>query len=149
MFVAVGTVLGYMSGKEQISFGKKLFIYISLIGGLIVVQDTILGVAGLDGSEDLVGDFTEFSDTRAESLGASGSGVDMSNYPLPLKLFTFWFRPLFIDAPGILGIITSVENLIYLLLFLKVLKLDFIRFIRNSPVAVKMSLTVFFLPLLQ
>ncbi len=37
MFVAVGTVLGYMSGKEKISFGKKLFIYIALIGGLILV----------------------------------------------------------------------------------------------------------------
>ena len=145
MFVAVGTVLGYMSGKEKISLGKKLFIYIALIGGLILVQDTILGVAGLEGSEDVVGDFTDFSETRSESLGTSGSGVDMSNYPLPFKFFTFWFRPLFFDAPGLLGLITSVENLIYLLLFLKILKRDFIKFVRNSPIAVKMSLVVFFL----
>ncbi len=145
MFVAVGTVLGYMSGKEKVSFGKKLFIYITLIGGLVLVQDTILGVAGLEGSEDVVGDFTDFSDTRSESLGTSGSGVDMSAYPLPVKLFTFWFRPLFFDAPGILGLITSVENLMYLLLFIKILKKDFIKFIKNSPVLVKMSLVVFFL----
>lgn len=145
MFVAVGTVLGYMSGKEKISFGKKLFIYIGLIGGLILVQDTILEVAGLEGSEDVVGDFADFSDTRSESLGTSGSGVDMSNYSLPVKLFTFWFRPLFFDAPGILGLITSVENLMYLLLFFKILKKDFIKFIMDSPVAVKMSLVVFFL----
>ena len=145
MFVAVGTVLGYMSGKEKISFGKKLFIYIALIGGLILVQDTILGVAGLEGSEDVVGDFTDFSDTRSESLGTSGSGVNMSNYPLPLKFFTFWFRPLFFDAPGILGLITSVENLMYLLLFFKILKKDFIKFIKDSPISVKMSLVVFFL----
>ena len=145
MFVAVGTVLGYMSGKEKISFGRKLFVYIALIGGLVLVQDTILGVAGLEGSEDVVGDFTDFSDTRSESLGESGSGVDMSNYPLPLKFFTFWFRPLFFDAPGILGLITSVENLMYLLLFFKIIKKDFIKFIIHSPVAVKMSLVVFFL----
>ncbi len=145
MFVAVGTVLGYMSGKEKISFGKKLFVYIALIGGLVLVQDTILGVVGLEGSEDVVGDFTDFSDTRSESLGASGSGVDMSSYPLPVKFFTFWFRPLFFDAPGILGLITSVENLMYLLLFFKILKKDFIKFIKNSPVAVKMSLVVFLL----
>lgn len=145
MFIAVGTVLGYMSGKEKISFGKKLFIYIALIGGLVLVQDTILGVAGLEGSEDVVGDFTDFSETRSESLGTSGSGVDMSAYPLPLKLFTFWFRPLFFDAPGILGLITSLENLVYLLLFFKILKKDFLKFIVNSPVLVKMSLVVFFL----
>ncbi|CAM4240490.1 hypothetical protein [Gillisia hiemivivida] len=145
MFVAVGTVLGYMSGKEKISFGKKLFIYIVLIGGLVLVQDTILGVAGLEGSDDLVEDFGNFSDNRSDSLSESGSGVDMSNYPLPLKLFTFWFRPLFFDAPGILGLITSVENLMYLLLFVKILKKDFITFIKNSNVVVKMSLVVFFL----
>ncbi len=145
MFVAVGTVLGYMSGKEKISFGKKLFIYVALIGGLVLVQDTILAVAGLEGSEDLVEGFDEFSEDRSQSLSNSGSGVDMSSYPLPVKLFTFWFRPLFFDAPGILGLITSVENLIYLLLFIKVLKKDFITFIKNSTVVVKMSLVVFFL----
>src|SRR5690606_26625510 len=61
------------------------------------------------------------------------------------KLFTFWFRPLFFDSPGMLGFIVSVENLIYLFLFFKVLKKDFFKFLRKSPISVKMSLTVFFL----
>lgn len=145
LFVAAGTVLGYMSGKEKISFGKKLFIYIVLIGGLVLVQDTILGVAGLENSDNLVSGFEDFSEDRSESLSESGSGVDMSSYPLPLKLFTFWFRPLFFDAPGLLGLITSVENLIYLLLFFKILKRDFVSFILKSNIIVKMSLVVFFL----
>ncbi len=145
LFVAVGTVLGYMSGKEKISFGRKLFIYIVMIGGLWLVQDQILGVVGLEGSEDLVEGFEDFSEDRSESLSSSGSGVDMSSYPLPLKLFTFWFRPLFFDAPGILGIITSVENLMYLLLFVKILKKDFLTFVKNSNIVVKMSLVVFLL----
>jgi hypothetical protein len=145
MFVAVGTVLGYMSGKEKISFGKKLFIYVGMIGGLILMQDQILGMAGLEDSENLISDFENFSDDRSESLSSSGSGVDIADYPLPLKLFTFWFRPLFFDAPGVLGLIVSVENLIYLLLFVKILKKDFISFLKKSPVTVKMSLVVFFL----
>ncbi|CAM4345126.1 hypothetical protein [Gillisia limnaea] len=145
MFVAVGTVLGYMSGKEKISFWKKALIYISLIGGLVLVQDTILGVAGLEGSENLVEGFEDFSEDRSASLGTSGSGVSMASYPLPLKFFTFWFRPLFFDAPGILGLITSVENLMYLLLFFKILKKDFIKFLIKSNVIVKMSLVVFLL----
>lgn len=145
LFVAAGTILGYMSGKEKISFGRKFLIYIGMIGGLILVQDQILGVAGLGGSEDLIEDFQSFSDNRAEELEKSGSGVDMSSYLLLYKFFTFWFRPLFFDAPGILGLITSVENLMYLLLFLKIFKKDFIRFIRKSPVAVKMSVVIFLL----
>jgi hypothetical protein len=144
-FVAVGTLLGYMSGKEKISFGRKLFVYIVMIGGLWLAQDQILGVVGLEDSENLVEGFEDFSEDRSDSLSSSGSGVDMASYPLPLKLFTFWFRPLFFDAPGILGLITSVENLMYLLLFVKILKKDFITFIKNSTVVVKMSLVIFFL----
>jgi hypothetical protein len=145
LFVAVGTVLGYMTGKEKISMGKKFLIYIGMIGGLIFVQDTILGVAGLEDSENLVSDFDTFSSERGGALSQSGSGVNMANYPIIFKLFTFWFRPLFLDAPGALGIIVSFENLLYLLLFLKILKKDFLSFLKNSPISVKMSLTVFFL----
>jgi len=90
-------------------------------------------------------DFGDFSDVQSEGLSGAGSGVAIADYPLPLKLFTFWFRPLFFDAPGILGLIVSVENLIYLLLFVKILKKDFISFLKKSPVTVKMSLVVFFL----
>ena len=145
LFVAVGTVLGYMTGREKISFGKKVLIYIAMIGGLMLVQDQILGMAGLNNSEDIVQDFENFSNTRANELSDSGSGVNMASYPLPLKLFTFWFRPLFFDAPGVLGLIVSIENLIYLLLFLKIFQKGFIKFLRRSPVSVKMSATVFFL----
>ncbi len=145
LFVAAGTVLGYMTGREKISFWKKTLIYVGMIGSLILVQDTILGMAGLDESGNLVEGFEDFSEDRAGALSTSGSGVNMSNYPLPLKLFTFWFRPLFFDSPGILGLIVSVENLIYLLLFFKILNKDFLSFLKKSPVSVKMSLTTFFL----
>ncbi|MGM0933359.1 MAG: hypothetical protein ACQEWD_07940 [Bacteroidota bacterium] len=145
LFVAAGTVLGYMTGKEKIAFWKKLLIYVGMIGSLLLVQDTILGMAGLEESEDLVQGFEQFSEDRGGELAKSGSGVDMANYPLPIKLFTFWFRPLFLDAPGILGLIVSLENLIYLLLFFKILKKDFISFLKKSPVSVKMSITVFLL----
>lgn len=145
LFVAAGTIMGLMTGKEKIAFWKKVVIYGGMLGALIIVQDTILGVAGLDESEDLIEGFDKFSNERANSLSDSGSGVSMANYPLVLKLFTFWFRPLFIDAPGALGLIVSFENLIYLLLFFKILKKDFISFLKKSPVSVKMSITVFLL----
>jgi hypothetical protein len=33
-----------------------------------------------------------------------------------MKLFTFLYRPLFVDSPGVMGLVTSVENLILLFL---------------------------------
>ena len=145
LFVAAGTVLGYMTGREKISFGRKILIYAGMLGALFLVQDQILGMANLEGSDDLISDFENFSEDRSQDLSSSGSGVNMAQYPLPLKLFTFWFRPLFFDSPGILGLIVSVENLIYLLLFLKILNKSFIKFLKKSPISVKMSATVFLL----
>lgn len=145
LFVAVGTVLGYMTGREKIAFWKKMVIYIGMIGSLLLVQDSILGMAGLDETGNLVEGFSQFSEDRGGELAKSGSGVDMANYPMVIKLFTFWFRPLFFDAPGALGLIVSIENLIYLILFFKIIKKDFIRFLKKSPVSVKMSITVFLL----
>ncbi len=99
LFVAVGTVLGYMSGREKIAFWKKMIIYIVMIGSLWFVKDQILTVAGLEGSENLVGDFETFSEDRSAELSKSGSGVDMTSYPIPVKLFTFWFRPFLLMPP--------------------------------------------------
>ncbi|MCX2837904.1 hypothetical protein OQ279_07025 [Salinimicrobium sp. MT39] len=145
LFVGIGTVLGYMTGREKVALWKKVTIYAGMIGALILVQDTILGMAGLEESGNLVQGFEQFSEDRGAELAKSGSGVDMANYPLLLKLFTFWFRPLFIDAPGLLGLIVSIENLVYLLLFFKILKKNFLSFLKKSPVSVKMSIAVFLL----
>lgn len=145
LFAALGAVLGYMSGSEKISFSRKLIIYGGMLGVLFLVQDQILAVAGLEESGNIVEDFDQFSEKRASELGKAGSGLDISSYPMILKLFTFWFRPLFFDSPGIMGIIVSVENVIYLFLFSNIIRKDFINFVRKSPIAVKMSLVVFLL----
>jgi hypothetical protein len=59
---------------------------------------------------------------RAQELSKSKSGVDISNYNLAMKMFTFWFRPLFIDASGVMGLIVSIENLLYLYFFVVTIK---------------------------
>jgi hypothetical protein len=53
-------------------------------------------------------------------LGKADSGVDISNYNIFMKLFTFWFRPLFVDAPGAFGYIVSIENAIYLFMLYEI-----------------------------
>ena len=143
MFLAVGAVVGYMGGKEKISTWKKWTISLSLILILLLVQDQILAVVGLQNSGNVVEGFEEFAEGRSEDLSESSSGVNMNSYPLPLKLFTFWFRPLFFDAGGIMGLATSIENLLYLLLFIKIIKKDFIKFLLKSRAFVKMSAMIF------
>jgi hypothetical protein len=50
---------------------------------------------------------------RALSNTTATSGVDLGNYNQAQKLFTFWYRPLFVDAPGFLGLVVSFENALY------------------------------------
>lgn len=146
LFLAVGAIAGYITGNEKISMTNKILVVVGMLGGVFLVQDQILAVVNLQGSENLIEDFEDFTGERAENLSEkAGSGVDMSSYSLPMKLFTFWFRPLFIDAPNALGIIISFENLLYLVLFLKILKKDFFNFLKRSHSSVKMSLVIFLL----
>lgn len=68
---------------------------------------------------------SEFLANRAAELGKSSSGVNLQDYSLPMKMFTFWFRPLFVDGQGLMGLIVSFENLLYLVMFFYLLRYGF------------------------
>ncbi|EJF08475.1 hypothetical protein [Pontibacter sp. BAB1700] len=142
LFLGVGAVAGYITGSERVPLYQKILIYVVFIGGLGVMYDSILAFANLN-EDDVIGSFQDFSHLQAGRLSSAGSGLDITSYPLPLKLFTFWFRPLFFDAPGALGLYISFENLFYLLLTWKLIDRDFIPFIIKSSSLVKMSLVTF------
>lgn len=146
LFVLVGVLAGLLTGKEKMSPFMRFIIIVGALGFLFAARTTILGVANLQNSENVIDDFQKFSSVASDRLeGSAGSGVAMNSYPLPLKLFTFWFRPLFFDSPSVLGIFSSTENLVYLLLFLKICNRRFIKFIRRAPYMVKMSAITFLL----
>ncbi len=145
LFVLVGVMVGIITGKSKLGVGIKLLILAASIAFLISAKGSILSVAKLQDSENVVEDFDQFALEQAGRLETSGSGVQMSNYSLPFKFFTFWFRPLFVDSPGILGMFSSIENLIYLLLFAKISNRRFLRFIIKAPYLVKTSLIIFVL----
>lgn len=142
MFLGVGAVIGYFTGREKVPLYQKVLVYAAFAGGILVMSDQILAMANIN-EEDVLGSFEDFSQVQAGRLSRAGSGVDITNYPLPLKLFTFWFRPLFVDAPGALGIFVSFENLLYVILAWKLVDKDFIPFLKKSTSLVKMSLVIF------
>ncbi|RKS50574.1 hypothetical protein BC962_2345 [Gillisia mitskevichiae] len=143
LILAIGSLLGFLTGVGKFTWKHKGIVIGVCIVSLVLLQNSILSVVNLENSNHLISDFLKFTSHRAESLSNSGSGLNMAEYSLPEKIFSFWFRPLFFDAPGILGVIISVENLIYILLFIKIFKWNFIKFIKLAPVNVKMSLALF------
>lgn len=145
IFVLAGFVIGLLTGREKLSVPFRITLVIASLLFLFYTQESIFAVLGLDsGSDSILNDFTDFANTQSDRLETSNSGVAMQSYSLPFKLFTFWFRPLFVDSPSILGLFSSAENLIYLLLFYKLIDKRFISFIRKAPYMVKMSAITFF-----
>lgn len=139
--VVLASAWGFVFSSRGISTTIRTMVILASLAAFYYIKEDVMALTGID--EETIFEDTSTLSHRATELAKSGSGVDIVNYSFPMKLFTFWFRPLFIDAPGILGIIVSFENVFYLLIFSKVLRLDFLAFFRQSDHVVKASVLTF------
>jgi hypothetical protein len=140
--ILIGMGVGFILGKEKVPAYQKYLVAFFAIGMSIYVYEDLIVYLGYD-PNNLVESFEEESALNAGRLASAGSGVDMTSYSLPMKLFTFWFRPLFVDSPNVIGLIVSMENALYIYMFSKILRKDFITYIKIAPAMVKMSAVVF------
>ena len=140
--ILIGMGVGFILGKEKVPTYQKYLVVFFAIGMSIYVYEDLIVYLGYD-PNNLVESFEEESALNAGRLASAGSGVDMTSYSLPMKLFTFWFRPLFVDSPNVIGLIVSMENALYIYMFSKILRKDFITYIKIAPAMVKMSAVVF------
>ena len=142
LFMTVGIIVGMFTGRQKIPTYQKALVFFGVAITLALMYNTIMSFVGLD-SDNLVESFDKFSTTRSGELAKANSGVDISNYPLILKLFTFWFRPLFLDAPGAAGIIVSFENVVYILLAANLFQKGFFKYLFKSSALVKTAAVAF------
>ncbi|MEB2787268.1 hypothetical protein [Algoriphagus persicinus] len=140
--ILIGMGVGFVLGREKVPIFQKYLVVFFAIGMSIYVYEDLIIYLGYD-PNNLVDSFEEESALNRGRLETSGSGVDMGSYSMPMKLFTFWFRPLFIDSPNLLGIAISFENALYIYMFSKVIRKDFLTYIKVAPAMVKMSAVVF------
>ena len=121
MLVALlSSAIGFVFTSRGVSLTWRVLFIIGALGAFFYIYQDVLSMVGINDEEVL----TEGLDMshRARELGKSGSGVDIANYNLGMQLFTFLYRPLFIDAPGALGLFVSFENVFYVLITLQLLK---------------------------
>jgi hypothetical protein len=132
----------FILGREKVPTYQK---YLAALGGIAIsvfVYEDLLVFLGYD-PNNVLQSFEEESALNSQRLQSAGSAVDMGNYSLPVKLFTFWFRPLFIDSPNAIGLVVSMENALYIYMFSRIFKKSFIDYIRVAPAMVKMAAVVF------
>jgi hypothetical protein len=131
-FLLVAFSLVYINGKKISVFQRFLFLGL-MIGISIAILPSVMEFVNLE--EATVESFEEFSDVRSSLLSRSSvsTAIDISSYPFPLKVFTFLFRPFFFDINGIPAVIASFENLLLLILTIKVLRNKPLLTFRRAP----------------
>jgi hypothetical protein len=111
----------------------KLFFRISMLFvmgmALAVLWPSVVEYVGYDSKVGNVGEYLG----RRQEYGFAGFGgdVDIANMSWPMRLFTYLFRPLFLDAKNLFQLLSSFENMLLLFLFVKYSR-EFVRICISS-----------------
>jgi hypothetical protein len=137
--ILIAIAVGYIFSTKGVAVGYRVIILTFAAFLLYYIYDDILQLTGLE--DESIMDST--ISHRASDLSKATSGIDITSYNAFEKIFAFWFRPLFFDAPGILGFIVSFENLFYLFFFLNLFRPKAILFLWKSDAIVKTCFLTF------
>jgi len=96
---------------------RGLLLPLVLLVATAVVVPYALEYAGLAGAQE-VEDLTSYVEKRQSTNLGGNSSVDISAMTPGERLFTFMFRPLFVDATSVTGLVASAESLVLLLFVL-------------------------------
>lgn len=112
-------MIGTLFTRTGINFYLRVFLFSIAALTFWYINDTVLQFTDMDSLNVFNADALNH---RAQELGKASSGVNISEYNLFAKLFTFWFRPLFVDSGGVVGMFASVENVLYVGMFVFIIK---------------------------
>lgn len=119
LVILVSSAAGFIFSTKGVGFAWRLLFLAGAITAFFFIYKDVLTLVGIE-EEEFVTQGLDLSQ-RSRELSKATSGVDITQYNLPMQIFTFLYRPLFVDAPGLLGIIVSFENVFYLLFSLQLL----------------------------
>jgi len=136
LFLLLSFSLAYLFNNKVPKY-QRVFLFVCLLGGGLILLPKVMEYAKIE--ELSVEGYSQFAETKAEQLNQAhtGSGVDVSSYPLPLRILTFLFRPTFIDINGLPALLAAFENLFLLILTIRVLINKPIATFKKSPLIIQ------------
>lgn len=136
LFLMIGFGLAYVFGGK-VSPAQRFIFSAAMIAIGLAILPSVMEFAKIE--EASVEGFDKFATGKAAVLSRSsaGSAIDISSYPFPLKVLTFWFRPALFDVRNINGLIAALENLLLLMVFIKAMRTSPIRAFKAAPFVIK------------
>ncbi len=139
LVLLVSSAIGFMFTTKGISMSVRILFLMGVCVVFFYIYSDVLKMVGIN-EDEFVSQGLGLT-SRARELTKATSGIDIMSYSLPMQVFTFLYRPLFFDAPGILGLIVSFENVFYLLITLRLFNLKGLNYLITANFLVK---TAFF-----
>ena len=136
LFLMIGFGLAYVFGGK-VSPAQRFIFSAAMIAVGLAILPSVMEFAKIE--EASAEGFDKFATGKAAVLSRSsaGSAIDISSYPFPLKVLTFWFRPALFDVRNINGLIAALENLLLLIVFIKAMRTSPIRAFKAAPFVIK------------
>ncbi|MBI0425628.1 hypothetical protein [Psychrobacter sp. NG27] len=132
-FIMLVSYIIYFIIKSKVNFIFKLF-FLPVIGICVFLSvDFVQQYVGLD--EVSLEGVSGYIDGRQGLNSKGGSSLDISSMSYPMQMFTYVFRPLPFEASSVVALVTSLENIIILFLFIYILlksKFNFRPFIQGK-----------------
>ena len=139
LVVLISSAIGFVFSTKGVSISLRVAFLIGVSIAFYFIYRDVFAMVGIN-EEEFASQGMDLTH-RASELTKATSGIDIASYSLPFQVFTFLYRPLFFDAPGVLGLIVSFENLFYLVITLRLLSLKGVGYLIRSNFKVK---TAFF-----
>jgi hypothetical protein len=113
----VAFILSLLISKTLSPFKKVFFFIVSLIG-MVTIIPFVLEYVGF--GSIISGELAEEYIYKRQNYNIEGfgGGIDISSMPFILKMFTYIFRPLPFEAHNFLSFLSSIDNLLILVLFI-------------------------------
>lgn len=102
--------------QRKASIAQRVVFGTAALAATAVLIPMGLNYAGVGEDASSTDVMTYIEGRQAENLDG-GSSVDIASMNLPMKLFTYLFRPMPFEANSIFSLLASVDNLILLYLF--------------------------------
>ncbi|MDC7995359.1 hypothetical protein [Altibacter sp. HG106] len=143
MFLVVSFGIAFLFDGRGLKGYQKLVLLFVFIGGFVFLLDFVLQFVQIENLETET--ISQYASDKSSSLNRAdtGSSIDTSQYSIPMKIFTFLYRPFFFDSNGILGLLASVENLVLLLFSVSFLIKKPLKAWKEAPYILKSSFLFF------
>lgn len=141
LLMLVGFAFSLLISTKGVSFFWRVIFLGTSIYVFFLISPAVFEFIGLEENLETLEDI---SDVRSRNLSRAnvGSGINIREYTTSMKILTFFFRPLFLDANNIFGFIVSIENLFYVIVALAILRFRNLIEILRMPLHLKTALFV-------